>query len=154
MENSFRTASPADLPILVEMVSLLYAEDPSPQHPTPEHTRRTFGELERHPEKGRIWLLLYDGNVAGYSILVYFWSNEYGGNKIIIDELFVLPGFRGKGISTAFFRHLEHEYTSMAVAFELEVTPDNAAARRLYERLGFRKAKNDYMVKRAAFISG
>ncbi len=147
MTTTFRPVSPADLPALISMVSALYAEDPSPQHPTPEHTRLTFREFERHPEKGGVWIFEQTGNTAGYAILVRFWSNEYGGNKIIVDELFVLPEYRGRGISTAFFQFLPEHFAASAVALELEVTPGNVAARRLYERLGFRKAKNDYMVK-------
>lgn len=148
MNASFRRATLSDLPDLIRLVEALYAEDPSPQHPGPEHTRLTFNEFERHPEKGRIRMFEQGGKVVGYAILVRFWSNEYGGDKIIIDEIYVLPEYRGKGISTAFFRHLEANSDSAAVALELEVTPGNAAARRLYERLGFRKAKNDYFVKR------
>ncbi len=147
MTTTFRPAAPADLPALVDMVGALYAEDPSPQHPTPEHTRLTFREFERYPEKGGVWIFEQAENTAGYAILVRFWSNEYGGNKIIVDELFVLPEYRGQGISTAFFQFLPGHFAASAVALELEVTPGNVAARRLYERLGFLKAKNDYMVK-------
>ncbi len=148
MDIRFRPATPSDLPALIAMVDALYAEDPSPQHPGPEHTRLTFNEFERHPEKGGIRMFEQDGKVAGYAVLVWFWSNEYGGNKIIVDEIYVLSEYRGKGISTAFFQFLTTHFGALAVALELEVTPGNAAARRLYERLGFRKAKNDYLVKR------
>lgn len=148
ISTTFRAAMPADLPLLTDMVASLYSEDPSPQNPGPEHTRRTFLEFEQHPEKGGIRLFEYEGAVIGYAILVRFWSNEYGGDKIIVDELFVLPDYRGSGISTAFFKELEANSDPRSVALELEVTPGNAPARRLYERLGFRKAKNDYFVKR------
>ena len=148
MNIHFRPATPGDLPDLIRLVEALYAEDPSPQNPDSGHTRLTFSEFERHPEKGDIRVFEYDGNVAGYAILVWFWSNEYGGNKLVVDEIYVLPEYRGKGISTAFFQFLTAHFAASAVALELEVTPGNAAARRLYERLGFRKAKNDYFVKR------
>lgn len=146
---AFRAAAPTDLPILIGLVSALYTDDPSPLSPTPEHTRRTFEEFTRHPEKGRAILFEADGQVAGYALLVFFWSNEYGGNKIFIDELFVCPEWRGKGIATAFFQYLQQEWANFAVAFELEVTPQNAEARRLYERLGFVQAKNANLVRKS-----
>ncbi len=129
------------------MVHALYSEDPSPQKPGIENTRLTFQEFEKHPEKGRIIIFENVNDIAGYAILVHFWSNEYGGNKIFIDEIFVLPSFRGQGIAKSFFQYLETDFPMPAVALELEVTPDNSAARRLYERLGFRPAKNTYFNK-------
>ncbi len=143
---SFRKAEAADLPTLIELVEALYTEDPSPLQPTPEHTRRTFEAFAKHPEKGTALLMEQDGQVAGYALLAFFWSNEYGGHKVFVDELFVRPAWRGKGLATAFFAYLLREWADFAVAFELEVTPQNAEARRLYERLGFVQAKNANLV--------
>lgn len=143
---TFRQTEPADLPLLQSLVNALYTEDPSPLNPTPEHTRRTLEAFSQYPEKGRAILFESDGKTAGYALLVFFWSNEYGGHKVFIDELFVLPEWRGKGIGTAFFEYLQREFADFAVAFELEVTPQNAEARRLYERLGFVQAKNANLV--------
>ncbi len=144
--TTFRTATAADLPVLIELVTALYTEDPSPLHPTPEHTRRTFEAFEQYPEKGKFLLIEQDGVSAGYALLVYFWSNEYGGHKVFVDELFIRPEWRGKGLATSFFTYLQQEWADFAVAFELEVTPQNAEARRLYERLGFVQAKNANLV--------
>ena len=143
----FRSVNASDLPAFCDMVNGLYAEDPSPLRPGPENARNTFAELEKHPEKGRILIVESKGKIAGYAILVHYWSNEYGGNKIIIDEIFVLPEYRGQGIARAFFQHLETDYDLSAQALELEVTPGNARARKLYESLGFRPVKNAYFVK-------
>ena len=147
MNISFRDAEHADLPDLEGMVHALYSEDPSPQNPGIENIRLTFAEFAKHPEKGRIVIFECAGEIAGYAILVYFWSNEYGGNKVFIDEIFVLPSFRGQGIAKSFFQYLETGFPLSVVALELEVTPDNSAARRLYERIGFRLAKNAYFNK-------
>jgi len=147
MNISFNRAAEVDLPDLTSMVCALYLEDPSPRQTNAAHVRMTFGEFEKHPEKGQILLFEVVGEIAGYAILVHFWSNEYGGHKIVIDEIFVRPSFRGQGIAKAFFQHLETEYSLSAVVLELEATPDNTAARRLYESIGFRPAKNTYFNK-------
>lgn len=147
MHTAFRNAEPADLPDLTGLVHALYSEDPSPQKPGTKNIRRTFAEFEKHPEKGQVIIFENAGKIAGYAILVHFWSNEYGGNKIFIDEIFVLPSFRGQGIAKSFFQYLETGFPLTAVALELEVTPDNHAARRLYERLGFRLSKNAFFNK-------
>ena len=146
--TTFRKATAADVPVLIELVEALYTEDPSPLQPTPAHTRRTFDTFAQHPEKGAALLIEQDGQLAGYALLVFFWSNEYGGHKVFVDELFIRPEWRGRGLATGFFAYLQQEWSDFAVAFELEVTPQNAEARRLYERLGFVQAKNANLVLR------
>jgi ribosomal protein S18 acetylase RimI-like enzyme len=64
---------------------------------------------------------------------------------ITIDELYVAKPFRGQGIGADFVRHLINKKLNEAVALRLEVTPANARARRLYERLGFSSHKNETM---------
>ncbi len=39
--------------------------------------------------------------LVGYAILIPYWSNEFGGNLLFIDELFVSPAF---GAATALWR--------------------------------------------------
>ena len=93
--------------------------------------------------------------LAGYALLCSFWSNELGGEVCIIDELFVAPGERGRGYATELVQGLcarQLPWFRDAVAVELEVTPGNARARQLYERLGFCPYKNALM--RAARARG
>ena len=63
-----------------------------------ENFLRTVHELETHPEKGTILVIGRDGQIVGYAVLINFWSNECGGNVLIIDELYVAPPCRGQGI--------------------------------------------------------
>jgi len=49
----------------------------------------TIRFLLAHPNHGRIILMFDDQNVAGYSIIIQHWSNEYGGTILLIDELYV-----------------------------------------------------------------
>ncbi len=110
-----------------------------------ENFLRTVHELETHPEKGTILVIGRDGQIVGYAVLINFWSNECGGNVLIIDELYVAPPCRGQGIGADFVRHLIDNEWNEAVAVRLEVTPWNTRARRLYERLGFASHKNETM---------
>ena len=83
-------------------------------------------------------------STVGYSILINFWSNEFGGNILIIDELFVRKEFRSQGIASQFIQHLAETKFNDSVALQLEVTPDNHRALALYKNLGFKRHKNDY----------
>jgi len=121
----------------------LYEEDPAERPVPAENFSRTLRELETRPEKGTVLVIDRDGQIVGYAILINFWSNECGGNVVVIDELYVAQSCRGQGIGADFVRHLIDNEWNNAVAVRLEVTPANARARRLYERLGFSSHKNE-----------
>ncbi len=120
----------------------LYREDPSPRQPTPEHVRRTLAIYRAEPVRGRALVLASVDGIAGYALLSSFWSNELGGEVCVIDELYVGPNVRGRGHGADLLRTLAEQpgalWRERAVALELETTPENHRARRLYERMGFR----------------
>jgi GNAT superfamily N-acetyltransferase len=93
--------------------------------------------LISHPWVGQIVLFLEGTEVRGYALLVPYWSNEFGGTLLFVDELFVASRFRSRGIGRSFFKYLEQERPFQPVAFGLGVNPGNNRARRLYESLGF-----------------
>ncbi len=127
------------------MIHQYYLEDHPDQALSDEQVERTLDEFLRHPEKGAVLLLLEKGAVLGYSILVYFWSNEMGGDIVNIDELFVKSEHRGKGLGTAFVKSLIEDRFKDCVRIELVTTPQNERARKLYSSLGFSAGKDFHM---------
>lgn len=143
----FRAFCEQDRPSLERMVQGLYADDPSTEGMTVEKIHRTFGELLRQPERGT-FILFESGEAAiGYALVIHYWSNEYGGTIEVIDELFVDPAWRGRGVASAFLDCLA-DTSSEVKGLQLEVTPRNARARALYTRHGFRTAKNEHMFRK------
>lgn len=136
----WRAARPEDDDAIAELSLALYAEDPG--EPVSEaQVRRTLAVFRAEPTRGQAVILEVDGRVAGYALLVSFWSNEYGGVICNIDELFVQPEDRGRGLGTSLFEAIWSDrslWPTPPVLLELEVTPTNTRARALYERLGFR----------------
>jgi ribosomal protein S18 acetylase RimI-like enzyme len=105
----------------------------------------TIRFLLAHPDHGRI-ILMFDGqNMAGYSIIIQHWSNEYGGTILLIDELYVKPGARGRTLGRGFFEMLKRERPWQARTMILEVAKTNPRAQRFYTRLGFREKSNILM---------
>ncbi len=144
MKIVFRACTKSDLPTVQQFVLALYSESMV----VPKNmVQRTFEEFETHPEKGRILVFETDGGLIGYTILVFFWSNEFGSDVIEIDELFVQEDYRSRGISTAFFSWLTKEYESKSAVFGLQTTPANVRAATLYQRLGFVRSQNNHFLK-------
>ncbi|MCB9731240.1 MAG: GNAT family N-acetyltransferase [Deltaproteobacteria bacterium] len=131
----------------------LYAEDPGARDIHEADVRRTLAHLAAHPDRG-LALVVTDGDEpVGYMILIAFWSNELGGLCAIVDELFMIPAARGRGLGAAALEAVAAGRVpgfEDVVAVDLEVTPDNARARALYSRLGFRPQKNGGMRRRLA----
>src|SRR5690606_32950866 len=79
----------------------LYDADPAAAAVPEWHTRETLRVLRAEPARGRVLVLAVEGAIAGYSILASFWSNELGGEVIVIDELYVRPAYRRQGHGAA-----------------------------------------------------
>lgn len=82
-------------------------------------------------------ILEHDGVKAGYGIMSECYSNEVGGSVLWLEELFILPEFRSKGLATSYFQYVKANFGDKVKRFRLEVTKSNARAVRLYERMGF-----------------
>jgi GNAT superfamily N-acetyltransferase len=133
---------------VIEMMKSLYDEDPFAPHARHDQFPRTLHHLLASPATGRVVLFLEQNAIRGYALLIPFWSNEFGGNVVVIDEIYVQPTSRNRGIARAFFAFVADKKPFNAVALGLEVSPDNHAARRLYTSLGFTPRTNLAMTYR------
>ena len=93
---------------IVAMCMALNAEDPGAVPVLPQQVRRTLAKLRHEPARGRAVVRKIGGRgrAVGYALLISFWSNEFGGEVCTIDELFVLPEHRGRGLATALLEAL------------------------------------------------
>lgn len=137
-----------DLPALKSMVMALYAEDRAGETMTESKIEKTVSEFSKHPEKGGIVMFFMEGTVVGYAIISRCWSNEFGGNIGVLDEMFVQPQWRNQGIGSAFLDHLFSAAGKEWQGLQLEVTPDNHQALAFYQRHGFSPAPNQLLFKR------
>ena len=145
MDVTYRDFEERDFEDLRDMIFCLYDEDPEGLPINDEKIGKTTREYKKHPEKLRVVMILKDGEAVGYGILVFFWSNEYGGNIVVIDELYVKKAYRNARIATDFIKS-RMAACENAAALEVETTASNSAATRLYKRLGFESAENNRLV--------
>lgn len=107
----------------------------------------TFDELMRSDTYAEGYIIEYDGNTAGFALLAKTFSQEAGGMVIWLEELYVKPELRGKGLGSEFFDYLEKNMDSSVKRIRLEVEEENTRVVKLYERMGFKMFAYDQMVK-------
>ena len=95
--------------------------------------------LIHHGELGEIWVAADGEALHGYLILVYVLSLEHGGLMGEIDEFFVLPGARARGVGGALLSSAEAALRGRGgVRLQLQLALTNVSARRFYEGRGYR----------------
>lgn len=91
-----------------------------------------------HPRRGAILLAHVDGRPVGLAALSFTWTLEHGGRTAWLEELYVDPALRARGIGTELLHAAVGVATAAgAAAVDLEVDADHARAARLYQREGF-----------------
>jgi ribosomal protein S18 acetylase RimI-like enzyme len=125
----------------------LYGEDDLGAPMSALKVRMTLDRLASEPNRGEALMIEVGSAPVGYAFLIHYWSNEYGGDIVTIDELYVEPALRDRGIGRRFIEYLEENADRDAVGLQLEVAPSNTRAIALYERLGFRRSENTALLK-------
>lgn len=121
----------------LSLTRVFYAS-PAVLHPVPEEYHiAVFEEMMRSDVYAEGYLFEYEGTPAGYALLAKTFSHEAGGLVIWIEEIYVVPAFRGKGLGREFFTFLNRKYGSTAKRMRLETEPNNKRAEALYCSLGF-----------------
>jgi GNAT superfamily N-acetyltransferase len=111
--------------------------------------RRALDELWSEPLHGEAWIARTGDEPVGYGVLCCGFSLEYGGRDAFVDELFVRPAWRDRGIGALLLDAMESSCRRQGItALHLEVDHDNPDGRRLYLRRGFLDHQRHLMTKR------
>lgn len=114
----------------------------------PFERRRAINELIANPDLGNLWLIVGDQEAVGYMLLSFGFSMETGGRDGMVDELYIKPGCRGRGIATRAMRYLDARAHALGLrALYLEVRSDDRKAQRFYRKLGF-EVRSKYCLAR------
>src|SRR5438128_311742 len=104
--------------------------------------------LLRHPERGRILVAVGEGRPVGVAALSFARPLEYADRSAWLEELYVEPAARGRGIGTRLLRAaLRVAAEAGATVVDLEVEADHQRAARLYAREGFRSLARTHWVR-------
>jgi ribosomal protein S18 acetylase RimI-like enzyme len=136
MDPHLRAATLGDCPLLVTLMSEFYAESGYPLNR--RRAQAAFSELLADQGLGQVWLIQAEPGPVGYVVLTLGYSMEYGGRDAFVDDLFIRPIFRRRGLGKLALAEVRAACEERGVrALHLEVGRDNAAAQSLYRRVGF-----------------
>ena len=143
---TFRDILPTDHDVILPMVMDFYQGD-AVLHPVAQDIlERTFRDAADPDEPLlRGLVILVDGQPGGYLYITQCYSAEVGGRCVFLEEIYLVPAFRGRGLGTEILSWLEEQYPT-ARRFRLEVNDLNRSAVRLYQKAGYEYLRYDQMV--------
>jgi ribosomal protein S18 acetylase RimI-like enzyme len=143
---NFRTATFEDIEMVLPLMREFY-EFESIRYDA-ERALKLLSELLRDSHNGRLIIIGAESDIAGYLILGFGFSVEFGGRDALLDELFIRTEFRGRGFGTAGIDFAISLCKSEGIeALHLEADHFNERAHDLYLRLGFKDHKRHLMTK-------
>ncbi len=143
---SFRDLTSEDHDLVVPMVLDFYRSD-AVDHPVDAATlERSFrAAVDPGEPLLRGVLIQAEDKPAGYLYITQCYAAEVGGRCVFLEEVYLKPEFRRRGLGAQVMDWLEREYPA-ARRFRLEVTRANRGAVRLYQRAGYEFLRYDQMV--------
>jgi predicted GNAT family acetyltransferase len=88
--------------------------------------------------KGIYYIVEDNSDVVASLLTTYEWSDWRNGLVLWIQSVYVLPGYRGKGVYKSMYHHLKSkvESNSELLGLRLYVEKDNKNAQKVYSKLG------------------
>ena len=143
----YRKPMSSDLPQLQLLVDEFYQTNAVPELSRRPDIGLSVAQFEKCPDQGQIVIIESSGTIIGYSILIFYWSNEYGGNVIVIDEIFVKEQYREQGIPAHFSSWIEQSFSHSSAGMSMQVSHVNERAAKLYGELGYRSFPCNNLLK-------
>jgi len=111
-------------------------------------TRVNVEHFITDPSLGYMEVIEAEGQAAGYIVVAFGYSFEFGGRIAVIDEFYITPEFRYQGIGRFILESVIDELASKGIhAVRLEVEETNQAALKLYGDCDFITHKRFLMTR-------
>lgn len=143
----FRPATTADTEALLGLMRGYYADEGYPF--AEAGAREALIELLGVPALGRVWIAHDVGRPIAFAVLTLGFSLEYAGRDAFLDDVYVAPAYRGRGLGRAALQLVEAACMELDVrALHLVVERHKTGAQALYRRAGFVDHQRYLMTKR------
>jgi GNAT superfamily N-acetyltransferase len=138
---NIRKATPDDIPLILDLIRELAEYERAP-----EEAVATARDLERdgfsHDPRFFVEIAEWDGAPAGFALWFFNYSTWQGKPGLYLEDLFVRPRFRQKGIGKALLVHLARAALEKGCGrYQWQVLDWNTPAIDFYESLGAKVMK-------------
>ncbi len=136
MSATLHLARPDDLDRIATLIAAFH--DESGIESSDEDRRAAITPLLEGSPHGVAYLIGPVRAPLGYIVLTFGWSVEFGGLDGFVDEIFIRPAVRGRGVASEVLLELPKALATAGLrALHLDVARSNLAAQKLYARAGF-----------------
>lgn len=147
LDVSIRTATPDDVPLILQFIHAL-ADYEKLAHEVVTDETELYARLFGATPQAEVVIAEWQGEPAGFALFFHNFSTFRGKRGLYLEDLFVQPEYRGKGIGKALLQRLAGIAVQRDCArFEWAVLDWNQPARDFYESLGA-ECKADWRIYR------
>ena len=132
----FREIRESDRELYYHYADVFYHTDAVDSPVPTENYAKAFDEMMTSDRYLKGYIFEDGGEACGFALLSRTYSQEAGGISVTIEEIYIDPEHRSKGLATEFFERLKSNGEIMRLRIEVESY--NEGAKRLYERMGFK----------------
>lgn len=100
-----------------------------------------FGQFDESCPAGCLFCFRGEGKVVGFATVYFSFTSTIAAKVAVLNDLYVLPDFRGKGIGRQLIEHCRR-YAAEKGAARLQwiTAPDNEQAQKLYDSMNVTKS--------------
>jgi len=147
MTAALHLATEADLDRIVPMIAAFHADQKIDRSDDQRHA--AIVPLLQGCPHGVAYLIGPVRSPVGYIVISFGWSIAFGGMDGFVDELYIRPAVRGRGMASEVLQTLPKALATAGLrALHLEVSRFNDDARRLYARAHFAERDNHVLMTR------
>lgn len=139
-----RQAARADANALLSLIITLAEFEKLPP-PDADAQARLMADGFGATPKFEAWLAEWDGQAVGYAFIFETYSTFLARPTLYLEDLFVLPDFRRRGIGKALLRHcIQLAHARGCGRMEWTCLDWNVGAQAVYEKMGARRMTEWY----------
>ena len=136
MTTAIHLAGADDIAPLLALMERFHVETALPHDDA--HRRRAVAPLLAGSPHGAVWLIGPQRAPLGYVLIGFGWSVALAGREGVVDEVYIRPSVRGRGIGTEVLHAIAVALTGAGVrALHVRLDRVDTAAARFCARVGF-----------------
>ena len=137
MEIEYGPATAKELPQMVELLGMLFAQE-AEFHPDPGKQKRAIEAILANPTTGTLFVAREGRRVVAMASLLYTVSTAEGGKAAWFEDLVVHPDERKRGIGEALLKYVVGRAREEGIVrITLLTDMQNERAQAMYRRAGF-----------------